>query len=102
MCVLTAIFDSRTNMQQPEPKQTIATLGPLEPVAVSIPEARRLLGGKSRSQLYSDIGSGKLEALKDGVKTLITLESIRAYMAGLPPAKIKPPTPPRSHRRQKR
>jgi hypothetical protein len=74
----------------------------LEPVAVSIREAQRLLGDKARSQLYKDIARGELEAVKDGAKTLITLESIKRRQASLPPAKIKPPRPPCSHRRQKR
>jgi hypothetical protein len=73
----------------------------LEPHAVPVPEARRLLGNKSRSQLYEDLSAGKLDAVKDGSKTLIVLASIRRYQASLPPAKITP-KPPRSHRRQKR
>ena len=86
-------------MQQPEPKQTIARLEPLEPVAVPFPTAQELLGEKARSTLYVLLGRGKLVALKDGAKTLITLESIRAYMAGLPRAKIKPPVPRRRRRK---
>jgi hypothetical protein len=74
----------------------------LEPTHVSIPEARRLTGGKSRTSLYTAIARGELDAVKDGTKTLITLASIRRRQANLPPAKIKPPTPPRSRRRQKR
>jgi hypothetical protein len=89
-------------MQQPEPKQTIATLGPLEPVAVSIPIAQHLLGDKSHSALYELLGRGELDAIKDGTKTLITLESIRARMARLPRAKIKPPAPRRRRRRPRR
>jgi hypothetical protein len=79
-------------VQQPEPK--------LEPFAVTIPESQRLLGDKSHSALYELLGSGKLVAVKDGKKTLITLESIRDYMAGLPRAKIKPPAPRRKRRRK--
>ena len=67
----------------------------LEPTAVSIPVARQLLGNKSHSCLYDAIGRGELVAVKDHTKTLITLESIKQYMASLPRAKIKPPTPRR-------
>lgn len=77
---------------QPEPK--------LEPYAVSIPETQRLLGDKSHSGVYELLGSGKLVAVKDGAKTLITLNSIREYSAGLPRAKIKPPAPRRRRRRK--
>jgi hypothetical protein len=63
------------------------------PYAVSVPEAKRLLGDKSHGGLYQAIGLGKLVALKDGSKTLITSESIRAYMTSLPRAQIKAPKP---------
>jgi len=65
----------------------------LKPIAVSIPVARKLLGDKARGPLYDAIGEGRLEALKDGGKTLITMASIERYMTTLPPAKIKPPAP---------
>jgi hypothetical protein len=77
----------------------------LEPYAVPIPEARRLLGNKAHSTLYEELGRGRLVAIKDGSKTLITVESIQRYMANLPAAKIKPPRPRRPHpdrRRRKR
>jgi hypothetical protein len=72
----------------------------LEPFAVPIPEAQRLCGDKCRSSLYDAISRGELDAVKDGQKTLITLASNRRRQANLPPAKIKPPTPPRSRRWQ--
>jgi hypothetical protein len=94
-----------TDDQQPTPASA------LKPIAVPVPEAQRLCGDKCRSSLYDAIARGELEAVKDGAKTLITLESIERRQANLPPAKIKPlpppakikpPSPPRSHRRQKR
>jgi hypothetical protein len=51
---------------------------------------------RARSQIYEAIGAGKLTAIKDNRKTLITLASIEAYMAALPRAAIK--TTPRSRR----
>jgi hypothetical protein len=70
----------------------------LEPIAVPVPTARRLLGNKATSEVYEAIGRGDLVALKDGRKTLITIASIRAYVAALPRASIKAPTPNRSRR----
>jgi hypothetical protein len=70
----------------------------LRPFAVPLRrEARRLLGNKSYSSIYEAIGRGELTAVKDGQKTLLTLESIERYMRSLPAAKIKPPTPRRPH-----
>jgi hypothetical protein len=72
----------------------------LKPVAVPIKTARLLLGGKARSEVYAAIGRGQLVALKDAKKTLVTVASIEAYMASLPPAKIK--TRPPQQRSRKR
>jgi hypothetical protein len=71
----------------------------LRPHAVAMPLARKLLADKSRSEVYEEIGLGNLDAVKDGAKTLITLESIERYMSKLPPAKIKPIKPRTTHRR---
>jgi hypothetical protein len=60
----------------------------LKPFAVSIKTALELLGGKSRSQFYVDVGAGKLDVIKDGNKTLVILESIERYIASLPRAQI--------------
>jgi len=77
------------------PESKRAAAGPqtavLEPYAVRIPTASHLLGDKAHSIIYELLGLGKLRAIKDGTKTLITLDSIREYQASLPPAKIKPP-----------
>jgi hypothetical protein len=62
---------------------------PLRPQAVPIQRARVLLGDKSRSSIYEAVNEGKLDALKDGARTLITVESIERYMAALPrPARL--------------
>jgi hypothetical protein len=84
----------------------------LEPTAVPIPRASELLGDKCYSEIYEAIGEGKLVALKDGRKTLITVESIRSYLSALPrgpvralaprralpPRRAKRPRPARSQR----
>jgi hypothetical protein len=65
----------------------------LRPKAVTIRKAQEVLGDKARSQVYEAVGRGELDAVKDGNKTLITVESIERYMAAWPRAKIKPSTP---------
>jgi hypothetical protein len=70
----------------------------LEPLAVPVPTAGHLLGDKSNSEIYEAIGRGDLVALKDGRKTLITLQSIRAYITALPRASIKLPNRTRRSR----
>lgn len=79
-------------------KPNIADLAPLKPYAVSIPTAQYLLGEKSVAALYNDGGRPeddplRVEFIKDGSKTLITLESIERRQRLLPIAKIKPPKP---------
>jgi hypothetical protein len=76
----------------------------LEPTAVPIPRASELLGDKSYSEIYEAIDEGKLVALKDGRKTLITVESIRSYMAALPRGPVRALAPRRelTQRRAKR
>jgi hypothetical protein len=62
----------------------------LKPFAVPLrTEGKRLLGNKSVSEIYDQASKGRLELVKDGRKTLITLRSIDAYTAGWQPAKIK-------------
>jgi hypothetical protein len=62
----------------------------LRPLVVTISVARKLLGDKSRSEIYEAIARNEFEALKDGSKTLIKVASIERYLDALPPAKIKP------------
>jgi excisionase family DNA binding protein len=62
----------------------------VEPVLLPIQAAAEYLG-LSIASLYRLIGLGKLEAVKAGGKTLLPMASLQAYVASLPPAKIKPP-----------
>jgi hypothetical protein len=50
---------------------------------------------RGRSWLYDAVGSGLLDAVKNGPNTEITVESIQRYQANMPRASIKPPKPPR-------
>jgi hypothetical protein len=61
----------------------------IEPFAVPVKEARRLLGNKSNASLYTAIARGELEAVKDGKKTLITTRSIHKRQQNLPAFKSK-------------
>ena len=61
-----------------------------DPITVTITETARLTG-KSRASIYEAIARGQLRAVKDGARTLVTFESIKARQASLPTAKIKAP-----------
>jgi hypothetical protein len=63
-----------------------------------MPRARELLGDKCYSEIYEAVGEGKLVALKDGRKTLITVDSIRSYLAALPRGPVSALAPPRAKR----
>lgn len=62
--------------------------------AVPIKVACEILA-RGRSRIFELLGLGKLKGVKDGTRTLITVESIRTYQASMPPAVIKAPPPPR-------
>jgi hypothetical protein len=63
--------------------------GEVEPIAVRLPEASRV-SGLSRSELYRRAGRGEIVFLKCGTTTLVTMESLRATVASLPRAVIRP------------
>ena len=56
-----------------------------EPLAFRIKAVERTTG-ISRSELYRLLGRGKLDAVKVGRTTLITMESLKRFMAQLPRA----------------
>ena len=56
----------------------------LEPLLVKPLEAARLIG-ESRSTIYRLIHSGQISAVKRGATTLLVVESLRRYVAALPP-----------------
>ena len=55
----------------------------LKPFVVNVSTAMRL-GDWSRATLYDKINKGRLEAVKDGVRTKIILSSIKHELASLP------------------
>jgi hypothetical protein len=60
--------------------------------AVSIRDAGQILV-KGRTQIYGMLATGKLVAVKDGKRTLVTVESIKAHQDTLQPATIRPLKP---------
>ena len=63
----------------------------IEPILLPIPICGQLLG-LSPASIYRLLGLNKLQAVKAGGRTLVTMQSARTYAASLPAAKIKPPT----------
>ena len=61
----------------------------LSPILVSIPQAAAMIG-RGMTFIYSAIGDGTIKAVKSDKRTLIIVESLQAYAASLPAAKIKP------------
>ena len=59
-----------------------------EVLAHTIADAARV-SGLGRTTLYEAIGAGKIEARKAGNRTLIPADSLKAYIASLPPADIR-------------
>lgn len=60
----------------------------IEPIAYTINGTKQAIG-LSRSKIYTLIGDGQLVAVKSGKTTLITADSLRAYINRLTPAVIK-------------
>ncbi len=61
----------------------------IDPLAVPIAEAVTF-SGMSRSAVYRELANGNLRAVKAGSRTLVLVESIRAYLASLPAATFRP------------
>lgn len=59
-----------------------------DPLAYTIADACAA-GGFGRTTAYELIAQGKLDARKIGGRTVILAESLRAYIASLPPADIR-------------
>jgi excisionase family DNA binding protein len=77
-----------------------------EPLAVS-PAAAAAMLGYSKRTISRLISAGKIEARKDGTRTLVDVMSLRAYYLSLPtidgpaplPCSIRAPVPRRKRRR---
>jgi excisionase family DNA binding protein len=62
----------------------------MEPLAAPIPDACHI-SGLSRSEIYRRLAAGDIRAVKSGSRTLILIDSLRAYMASLPLATFRAP-----------
>jgi hypothetical protein len=85
----------------------VATVGrrappPIMPGALlcTIPQGAAMIC-RGQTFMYDGIARGLFEAVKSDGRTLIIIESLHAYVAGLPPAKIKP-APKREPQRKRR
>jgi excisionase family DNA binding protein len=65
-----------------------AVAASVEPIFVSVAAAAEILA-TSRSEIYQKLARGELDAVKDGVRTKISYESIKRAAAALPKANIK-------------
>jgi excisionase family DNA binding protein len=61
---------------------------------VSVSEAARLTDS-GESTIWEKLAKGELDAIKDGVRTKITMASIERHVASWPKAKFAPPKPRR-------
>ena len=52
----------------------------LEPILVSVEDARAMLGGIGRTNLYQRLSCGELESVKIGKRRLVRLSSIHALI----------------------
>src|SRR5262245_10703428 len=85
-----AEWERKRKKRKKRKRRPPAALPPgLTPFAVEVEHARALLGNMARSRVYDEIGAGRLDAVKDGDKTLITYASILRRQRGLPRADIK-------------
>jgi hypothetical protein len=69
---------------------TLAHLAPAAPEMARIPVAVAV-SGLSRSTLYRLAAEGRITLRKAGRTTLVDIASVRAFLAGLPRATIRPP-----------
>ncbi len=60
----------------------------MEPIAVPILKASAI-SGMSRSAIYRELGAGNLRAVKQGARTLVLVDPIKGYLAGLPEARFR-------------
>jgi hypothetical protein len=63
-----------------------ADIAPIEPLLCSI-QAGTAIIGRSERFIIDAIARGKLKAVKSDRRTLLVVQSLRDYVASLPPAK---------------
>ena len=65
------------------------TASNIAPEMVPLPRAPAVFG-LSRSCFYRLAGEGRIRLVKIGTRTLVDAASVRAFLAALPPATIRP------------
>jgi hypothetical protein len=63
---------------------------PATPILVPVKHAAAMLG-RGVQAIYDLMGAKKIRGVKSDGRTLIDVDSLRAYAKGLPDAKIAPP-----------
>jgi hypothetical protein len=76
--------------ENPHMHESSITKMEVTPLLVSVPQGCQIIG-RGTAAMYELIGAGKVKAVKSGGRTLLIYESLVAYVAGLPPAKVAPP-----------
>jgi hypothetical protein len=66
-----------------------ADIATIEPLLCSV-EAATAIIGRGQTFILDAIATGKLKAVKSDRRTLLVVQSLRDYVASLPPAKLKP------------
>jgi hypothetical protein len=61
----------------------------IELLLISVNQTAQIIG-RSVAHVYDLLGSNQLEARKSNSRTLVTMDSIREYVAKLPKAQIAP------------
>jgi hypothetical protein len=61
----------------------------VEPLLLSIPQTSQTIG-RCVATIYELLGSGQLDGRKSDGRTLVTMESIKHYVASLPKAEVAP------------
>lgn len=72
------------------PSRARSPVPAVDPVTGTVPDAVRI-SGLSRSAIYRLAAAGELVLVKAGARTLVRLDSLRGYLAGLPAAKLRTP-----------
>jgi hypothetical protein len=61
----------------------------MTPILCTIRDAANMIG-RGQTFIYEAIGEGLIQAVKSDKRTLVVIDSLRAYAGSLPAAKIKP------------
>jgi hypothetical protein len=62
----------------------------VEQILCTVPQGRHILSVGTQG-IYDLLGAGLIRGVKRGSRTLLVVESLRAYAASLPPVVVAPP-----------